>query len=170
MNHQTYSNCFSSDVVFSAISKPTRICTASFEWVKQRSSPARGYNFGCVCSYMAGFLPRCEATNWVCLIQVISTYANRAVRIRLWVWSSPKRIRRRENCKQGTHNLLERPCASQEGASMLLNSRRALQKKERVLKKRGRVLKKVCLVRGTGGGSLLQKGGGGFLRRGGGGS
>ena len=32
-----------------------RICTAPF--VKRRSSPARGYKFGCVCSYMAGHYP-----------------------------------------------------------------------------------------------------------------
>ena len=44
---------------------------------------------------------------------------------------------------------------------------RALKKGGRALKKRGRVLKKVGLVRGTGGGPLLQKEGGGFLRRGG---
>ena len=36
---------------------------------------------------------------------------------------------------------------------------RVLKKRGRVLKKRRRVLKKVCLVRGTGGGPLLQKGG-----------
>ena len=42
----------------------------------------------------------------------------------------------------------------------------ALKKRGRVLKKRGRVLEKRRLVRGTGGGPLLQKGGGGFLRRG----
>ena len=43
----------------------------------------------------------------------------------------------------------------------------ALKKRRRVLKKRGSVLKKVCLVRGTGGGRLLQKGGG-LLKKGGG--
>ena len=37
------------------------------------------------------------------------------------------------------------------------------------LKRGGRVLKKRRLVRGTGGGPLLQKEGSGFLRRGGGG-
>ena len=45
---------------------------------------------------------------------------------------------------------------------------RVLKKSGRVLEKRGRVLKKVCLVRGTGGGTLLQNEGGGFLRGGGG--
>ena len=73
---------------------------------------------------------------------------------------------------------LERPCASQEGASRVLKKRRRVLKKRwrvlkktgRLLKKRGRVLKKVCLLRETGGGPLLQKGGvlfkkgGGFLR------
>ena len=43
---------------------------------------------------------------------------------------------------------------------MLKKRRRACQKGGRLLKKRGRVLKKVCLVRGKGGGPLLQKGGG----------
>ena len=44
----------------------------------------------------------------------------------------------------------------------------ALKKRGRVLKKRRRVLKKVCLVKETGGGPLLQKGGGGrFFKRGG---
>ena len=37
----------------SASSKPTRICTARLSRVKGRSSPARGYKFGCVCPYMA---------------------------------------------------------------------------------------------------------------------
>ena len=44
----------------------------------------------------------------------------------------------------------------------------ALKKTWRVLKKRGRVLKKRRLVRGTGGGPLLQKGGGWLLEKGGG--
>ena len=62
---------------------------------------------------------------------------------------------------------LERPCASQEGASMLLRREGGfLRRAGGFVKKRGRVLKKVCLARGTGGGPLLQKGGGGFLRRG----
>ena len=42
-----------------------------------------------------------------------------------------------------------------------------LKKRGRVLQKRGRVLKKVCLVRETGGGLLLQKGGGWLLKKGG---
>ena len=46
-----------------ASSKPTRICTASFEQVKRRrSSPVRGYKFGCVVPIWL-VLPRCEATN-----------------------------------------------------------------------------------------------------------
>ena len=44
---------------------------------------------------------------------------------------------------------------------------RVLQKRGRVLQKRGRVLKKVCLVRETGDGPLLQKGGGWLLKKGG---
>ena len=51
---------------------------------------------------------------------------------------------------------------------VLKKRRRVLKKRGRVLKKRGRVLKKVCLVRVTGGGPLLQRGGAGFLRRDGG--
>ena len=43
--------------VFSASSKHTRICTARLSRVRGRSSPARGYRFGCVCSYMAGHYP-----------------------------------------------------------------------------------------------------------------
>ena len=58
-------------------------------------------------------------------------------------------------------------CESGRWIDALKKGGRVLKKRGRVLKKRGRVLKKLCLVRGTGGGPLLQKGGGGFLRRGG---
>ena len=44
-----------------------------------------------------------------------------------------------------------------------------LRREGGVLKKRGRVLKKRRLVRGAGGGPLLQKGGGGWLLKEGGG-
>ena len=60
-------------------------------------------------------------------------------------------------------------CESGRWIDALKERGRVLKKRGRVLKKRGRVLKKRRLVRGTGGGPLLQKGGGGvFLRRGGG--
>ena len=46
----------------SASAEPNRICTARFE-VTGRSSPARGYNFGCVCSYIAGHCLGVRAQN-----------------------------------------------------------------------------------------------------------
>ena len=58
-------------------------------------------------------------------------------------------------------------CESGRWIGALKKRGRVLKKRGKVLKKRGRVLKKRRLVRGTGGGALLQKGGGGFLRRGG---
>ena len=39
---------------WSARSKPTEFAQPHYCRVKARSSPARGYKFGCVCSYMAG--------------------------------------------------------------------------------------------------------------------
>ena len=80
----------------SAISNPTRICTAPFEQVKRWSSAARGCSkFG---SQLEGtnlgvfvpiwlVLPRCEATIWVCLICVISPYSTGLCKF-TWLWSS----------------------------------------------------------------------------------
>ena len=51
--------------------------------VKRQSSTARGYKFGCVCSYMAGLTPCVRLQSWVCLICVVSTYSNGAVQIRV---------------------------------------------------------------------------------------
>ena len=50
-------------------------------------------------------------------------------------------------------------CESGRWIDALKKGGRVLKKKGRVLKKWGRVLKKRRLVRGTGGGPLLQKGG-----------
>ena len=94
----------------------------------------------------------------------------------------PGQVKNGSQCKfQNFHNLakenlvslLRTLCESGRCIDALKKRRRVLkkrgrlqQKRGRVFKKRGRVLKKVCLVRETGGGPLLQKGGGGFLRRG----
>ena len=44
--------------IFSASSKPTtEFAQPRLSRVKRRSSPARGYKFGCVCSYLAGHYP-----------------------------------------------------------------------------------------------------------------
>ena len=63
-------------------------------------------------------------------------------------------------CSHCCGHILERPCVSQEGGSMLLS----FKKRGRVLKKRGRVLKKRGRFLRRGGGFLRR--GGGFLRRG----
>ena len=67
--------------------------------------------------------------------------------------------------------LRETLCESGRCIDALKKRRRVLKKRGRVLKKRGRFLrrgkgKKLCSVRGTGRGPLLQKEGGGFFRRG----
>ena len=54
---------------------------------------------------------------------------------------------------------LERPCASQEGGSMLLRREGGFLRRGGGFLRRGEVLKKRRLVRGTAGGPLLQKGG-----------
>ena len=52
------SNTCLDSVKFSASSKPTtEFAQPRLSRVKARSSPARGYYFGCVCSYMAGHYP-----------------------------------------------------------------------------------------------------------------
>ena len=43
--------------ILSQLQTHNRNCTAPFAQVKLRSSPARGYKIGCVCSYMAGITP-----------------------------------------------------------------------------------------------------------------
>ena len=50
---------------FSASSKPIRIAQPHLSRVRARSSPATGYKFGCVCSYMAGHLPRILMTGHI---------------------------------------------------------------------------------------------------------
>ena len=66
---------------------------------KGRSSPARGYKSGCVCSYMAGVISH-QRSDWpyrnkhtqTCTLSLGMTalwpYSTGAVQIRLWVWSS----------------------------------------------------------------------------------
>ena len=61
--------------------------------------------------------------------------------------------------------LRETLCESGSWIDALKKRGRALKKRGRFLKKRGRVLKKRRLVRGTGGGPLLQKGGGWLLKK-----
>ena len=85
-------------------------------------------------------------------------------------------IREKIRAANSDPNILERPCASQEGASMLPRREGRFSRREggffekggRVLKKRGKVLKKVCLVRGTRTGRLLQRAGGMASQEGGG--
>ena len=57
----------------------------TFEWVKRRSSPPRGYKFGYVRSYMDDHCPGVRLPIWVCLICIISPYSNGAVQIWFWV-------------------------------------------------------------------------------------
>ena len=66
------------------------------------------------------------------------------------------------------NKLRETLCESGRWIDALKKRERVLQKRGRVLKKRGRVLKKRRLVRGIGGGPLLQKGGGWLLKKEGG--
>ena len=91
----------------------------------------------------------------LCVITWVGSFAHGSFFVGSQRWGDP--------CDNGvTHPISERPCASQEGGSMLL-------RREGGFLRRGRgFLKKRRLVRRTGGGPLLQKGGGGFLRRGGG--
>ena len=49
--------------------KPTQICTTGFEG---RSSPSKGYRFGCVCSRMAGRYPVVRVQLWVCVCVCVS--------------------------------------------------------------------------------------------------
>ena len=86
----------------SASSKPTtEFAQPRLSRVKARSSPARGYKFGYVCSYMAGHEDAGVVTGHIGTNTHTHKFvpprwgrlrfdSNGAVQIRLWVWSSLK--------------------------------------------------------------------------------